>query len=178
MTSTQLNNFAHVLGLRESGNNYRARTPAFGRYQFIKPRLIDVANALKYPIINFDIFIENFLTDRELQDHFFNKHVEMIRADLSRNSLYNFIGKNITGKNKDRNTTTTITEWGLIAGAHLGGNGGLKNFLVYGEDKKDSLGTYISDYIARFSKAQHDSGPVITSPIYASLLLIPLIFFL
>jgi len=43
-----------------------------------------------------------------------------------------------------------VTESGCVAGVHLKGWGGLKDFLINKKDNSDALGTPISEYISKF----------------------------
>ena len=76
-------------------------------------------------------------------------HIEDINNYIDSRGLTEYIGKEIDG--------IKITREGLIAGAHLGGKGGMRKFLESGmevhgpQDKKDINKTYISDYIKKFS---------------------------
>ena len=139
--------FKNLLGLSESSNNYNANNGiAFGRYQFTKPLIQDIADSLQIstPSVN------DFLRNPKMQDLFFETTVKKLEKKiLSDEFLKNQIGKTITGKKN--NVTTTINIHGLIAGAWIGGLGGLNKLFAYGEDAYDG-NTYVSDYIAKFSK--------------------------
>jgi hypothetical protein len=137
--------FKNVLGIRESSNDYyndNKITDAWGKYQFIPARRLDVAKYLK---VNNPTRI-NFTP--EIQEMFFLAHVQMMLNDINRLGLYNFIGQPLKSKNKG---SAEINIYGLLAGSHLGGTTGLNNLLKAGKDAKDYLGTYVSDYVVQFS---------------------------
>jgi len=145
--------FKEHLGFSEGGGNYRAVykdkngvPKAFGKYQFIEARLKDVSRFMNIPEPSINVFLAN----RDLQDSFFYAHCLMIYNYIKENNLDTYIGSEVIGRNKYP-VKTTINIYGLIGGSHLGGETGLKNFLVNGVDRRDALGTYISDYVAKFS---------------------------
>lgn len=142
MTVTDFKQFKDMLGYRESSGNYnRDLGEYWGKYQFGPARRLDISRALNIQTPTREQFTP------ALQDMFFKKHIELYEQELKPLNIY--LGKVITGKKN--NITAEANEFGLIAGAHLGGATGLKSFLTKGIDKKDSLGTYISDYVAMFS---------------------------
>lgn len=133
--------FKNALGQRESGNNYQiVNTLGFlGRFQFGKPRLHD----LGFSIDGFTpkgrapkkiITKEQFLNDPTLQDQLFDKHVA-------------WLGRAITSKYPEGIQKYSLS--GLVAGAHLKGLGGVRDFLN-GKDNADAYGTKISEYINKF----------------------------
>lgn len=147
MTLQNFSDFRFLLVDSESTSNYRANNGiAFGLYQFTKARIKTVAEYLNESIPS----VELFLTDRAMQDRFFLAHIELILAYIELNQLLTFEGKLITGKNKYPQTVP-VNIYGIVAGAHLGGESGVKNFLQNNVDRKDKFGTYISDYVAKFS---------------------------
>lgn len=154
LTSFEIQDFKRALGISEGSGNYTAVYPktgqpktAFGLYQFTRPRLKEVAAALgEVPPDP-----AAFLADPAMQEKYFAKHLNMILAAIEDNNLTRFIGLEISGANKwPRKNKINI--FGLIAGAHLGGDTGLNTFLTTGYDAKDANGTYISDYISKFSE--------------------------
>lgn len=139
--------FKYLLIDSESSGNYRANNGiAFGLYQFTKSRIETVATYLGEAIPS----IEWFLADSTMQDRFFLAHIELILAYIEKHNLLRFEGKIVKGKNKYP-IETAINIYGMVAGAHLGGEWGMRDFLENGNDRKDSLGTYVSDYVAKFS---------------------------
>lgn len=143
------NEFKNNLGQMESGNNYQEvneNSGALGKYQFMPVRLNDLMQNYDLPI-----WYNYFLGDPGLQELYFNQHVEDILNYVYSHDLDSFIGKQVVGTKKFPGMTSRITTEGLIAGAHLGGKFGLKNFLLNGINPDDGR-TSISDYVAYFSK--------------------------
>lgn len=142
--------FKYKLSLMESGGNYRAvnnTTGALGKYQFLPSTL----NALreKYNLPDW-INRDNFLLNRIVQEYYMDKQLEDIRDYLNRNDLKKFIGETITGSKRFYGKTTRLTEYGLIAGAHLAGTGNLQSYFLSGYDPNDGQ-TSLSDYLYYFS---------------------------
>lgn len=135
----------------ESSGNYSANNGiAFGAYQFTQDTLNYLQQKYNLPILSqFDNSTKN------LQDEYFSYFVSDILDFIQKNSLDFYLGTTITGANKYP-YSVPANIYGLVAGAHLGGETGLKNFLTLGIDHDDSphhdgTGTFISDYIAKFS---------------------------
>lgn len=146
MTSKGIKIFSELLGFKESSGRYNVDTKNglyWGKYQFGRSRITDLEKLTGDKITTRKDFTP------ELQEKFFLYHVADIEKFITDNNLFKYCGKYIRGESNV--IKTDINLFGLIAGAHLGGKQGLKNYLVYGIDKKDSNGTYISDYVAYFS---------------------------
>ena len=150
--------FKEDLAISESSGNYDAVNEQgyMGKYQFGDARLKDFLTANEGYDKDLDkdkkiisTFKNNFMDTPSLQEDVMTWHVDDINSYIDSRDLNKYIGKEIGG--------VTITREGLIAGAHLGGRTGLKQFLDTGmkihgdEDEKDTQGTYISDYIMKFS---------------------------
>lgn len=143
--------FKEELGMSESSNNYDIvnKQGYMGKYQFGDARLEDFKNANK----DYNFTSDEFINNPGLQEDVMTWHVNDINSYIDSRGLDKYIGEKIGG--------VTITREGLIAGAHLGGRTGLMRFLnggmkIHGEhDKHDGSkkepGTYISDYIMKFS---------------------------
>lgn len=147
MTAAELNTFRFVLGISESGGDYNNdRGQYWGKYQFGEARRYDIEHILGMSHLTRSEFTP------EMQELFFNVHVNDLETRIIQTGLGSEIGKTIKGKSNKIKTEINI--YGLIAGAHLGGFVGLQNYFsskgTY--DPKDSLGTHISDYIAKFSE--------------------------
>lgn len=134
--------FREAIGERESGGNYYIVNDwgFLGKYQFGKPRLYDLGYSVNgwHPSgqnLKQFITIGDFLTNRELQDDLFLKHVTLILRRL---------------RKEYKKAIRKYTESGLVAGVHLKGLGGLKDFLN-GNDNSDGYGTKISEYINKFA---------------------------
>ena len=140
--------FIHDLGQRESNNEYACEN-AFnflGRWQFGRMRIYDAGYSIdnyspkgmpKKKLISKKYFLEN---KDAIQDRIMFWHVHNL-ADSVNKKYSGYFGKIING--------IDITFSGLVAGAHLKGLGGVKQFLN-GIDNEDALGTKISEYIGKF----------------------------
>ena len=139
--------FKDALGFRESGGEYDiVNTFGYlGKYQFGKPRLYDLGFSIdgwhpKGRKVRTIMVVKEFLNSPALQDWVFINHVKQLkRIILKRYSKY--LGKKILG--------VEVTLSGLIAGAHLKGLGGLRQFLN-GVNNKDAYGTEIIEYVDKF----------------------------
>jgi len=143
--------FKNELALSESSNDYHAiahsktgNPIAFGKYQFTVDTIKDVAEKLniKSPQIT------EFLNNHVLQETFADKHILDLKNEI-KNKFSGYLGIPVISKKTKLKTNINI--YGLIAGAWLGGIGGLNKFLRYGQDASDG-NTFISDYVAKFSK--------------------------
>ena len=146
--------FAIAIRERESSNNYQIVNVYgyLGAYQFGMARLCDLgyterkAGTTGYSNPAFQwragYSKEYFLNNPDFQDRIFKQHcqdlIKRIKASLS-----DYLGKPING--------TEITLSGLVAGAHLGGMGGISNYLKGLCDSNDAMGTKVSDYIKAFA---------------------------
>lgn len=144
-----LYDFIHDLGVRESNSNYEAKNNFgfMGRWQFGKPRLYDLGVSLdgwhpKDQPQKRNISWTEFKNDSLLQVLVMAKHVRDLKYRILKDPRGYKIGENVNG--------IEITLSGLIAGAHLKGIGGVKQFLE-GQDNEDAYGTKISEYIKKFS---------------------------
>lgn len=144
--------FAYLLGQRESNNDYEAKNSFgyLGAYQFGMARLCDLGltERIKEGMSN-DCFKwkegmseEMFLNSPEVQDQLFFRHCTDLAGTINK-EFGNEIGKQKYG--------VLITLSGLIAGAHLLGLGGVRNFINKGEVGKDGYNTSIKDYIQSFA---------------------------
>src|SRR5664279_18891 len=138
----ELNRFINDLGFRESRNNWLSVNliGCFGEWQFHEATL----KYLGYRKITLQKFRENpniFPPDLQLK-----ALKSLIKVNLSLlNDYEHFIGDSVRG--------VKITKSGMIAASHLGGAGSLQKFLDSKGliDRKDVLGTSISDYLKKFS---------------------------
>ena len=153
-----LNAFSNYLAFRESRNSYNPQPPnpvAFGKYQFTAGTLDYLRNKYGLPNwINAGYFIDN----PDLQEQYYSKHLQDLLSYIeSKDYIQKYSGKNIISHN---GTSAKINVYGMLAGAHLGGKGGLTNYLERGIDAQDGTsenpGTYVSDYIAEFSNKIQD----------------------
>ncbi|NNE02700.1 MAG: hypothetical protein HKN52_05990 [Eudoraea sp.] len=141
--------FKESLAFKESRGNYFIvnKLGYMGKYQFGLGtlQLIGIYNT------------GTFLRDPALQEAAFRSNVSrnkwILRKDISRYS-----GENING--------ILITESGILAAAHLSGPGNVKRFLrsngMY--NVSDAFGSYLSDYLHRFSGYDTSRIPAIRNP--------------
>ena len=145
------NDFRDAIGYRESSNKYDAVNSYnyVGRFQFGRERLWDLGISLngwkpsgwKWNT-RVKVTTEQFLADHKLQDTLFSLHVDML-MDIIKRRYANYLNRKIGG--------IMITESGLVAGMHLKGEGGVKQFLKSGKSNADGYGTQIIEYIDKFS---------------------------
>ena len=143
--------FALAIRKRESSNCYSSINTYkyLGAYQFGMARLCDLGYTIRigggYGNSAFKwktgYSRKYFLNNPELQDEIFKKHCKDLINRINDNYLQ-YIGTNVHG--------IDITLSGLVAGAHLGGIGGVGSFLIYSVDSHDQLTTRVSDYIKEF----------------------------
>jgi hypothetical protein len=151
MTINQINIFADALGYSESSNDYYNDNGQYwGKYQFGNDRRYDIALLLGIP----NPTREEFTPD--LQETFFITHINDIENFIYQKKLDNYFGYLVTGKKNG--ITAKINLYGLVAGAHLGGKEGMRKAVQSGfaydpndNPKNPSKGTYISDYVSKFS---------------------------
>lgn len=129
--------YADAIGWRESGRRkYKAHNKYGynGKYQFGRAALKDIGIKVKW---------KEFRKDTALQEYAMCQYLLLNRKRLSR-YIDKYEGKSIKG--------IKITECGILAGAHLGGAGGVKRFLHSNgrRDRRDANGTKISDYVRAF----------------------------
>ena len=131
----ELNRFLTDVGFRESGNRYTITNKwgYMGKYQFGRSTLKG---------LGFKVTKEEFLNNPQLQE-------EAMMALLLHNKekLQTYIdvfdGQTINGM--------YISESGILAAAHLGGQGSVKRYFKNGKVFKDGFGTKITAYMAQFS---------------------------
>lgn len=147
MTNNELNIFKYTLGISESGGNYNNDLRQYwGKYQFGEARRKDIEAMLGFHHLTRAEFTP------DMQEKFFSVHVQDLENKIYQDGLDKYFGTPIIGvKNK---IVAQVNKYGLIAGAHLGGYSGMKKYFSSNGayDPADSLGTHISDYIAKFSE--------------------------
>jgi len=129
------NDFLTKLGFTESGNNYkRVNTLGYlGKYQFGKSTL----RTLRYKGST-----TYFLNSPKLQEKLMLKLLRYNKRRLRRYiKKYNGLVIN----------NTVITESGILAAAHLAGQGNVKRFFRNGKNPKDKYGTPLTKYLTKFS---------------------------
>ena len=126
--------FLHDLGHQESGNRYDIvnRYGYMGRYQFGKSTL----RTLKIKVSK-----EAFLNSPDLQDYAMLQLLCYNKRKLQK-YIDKYNGKEIHG--------VLVTESGLLAAAHLGGQGSVKKWFRTGKIRQDANGVKITSYMTRF----------------------------
>ena len=131
----ELDNFLSAIGFRESGNRYDI-TNTFGymgKYQFGRSTL----KGLGYKVSK-----KEFLNNPDLQEEamlsLLNHNKEKLQQYID---VYD--GKTVNG--------IYITESGILAAAHLGGQGSVRRYFRNGKVFKDGYGTKITSYMSEFS---------------------------
>jgi hypothetical protein len=132
--------FLQALGHKESGNNYSVVNSFgyMGKYQF-------GASTLKG--LGFKISKEEFLNNPALQEEAMQALLEHNRKKLKR-QIEKYCGQTING--------VYVTESGILAAAHLAGQGNVKRFFRKGYEFKDGYGTSMTSYMRKFSGYQLD----------------------
>ena len=131
----ELQRFLHDIGHRESGNRYDITNTwgYMGRYQFGKATLKG---------LGYNVTKKEFLNNPQLQDS-----AMMALLLHNKEKLQSYIdiydGKTINGME--------ITESGILAAAHLGGQGSVKRYFRNGKVFRDGNGTKITSYMKQFS---------------------------
>ena len=131
----ELDNFLSAIGFRESGNRYDI-TNTFGymgKYQFGKSTL----KGLGYKVSKKE-FLNNPNLQEEAMLSLLNHNKEKLQQYID---VYD--GKTING--------IYITESGILAAAHLGGQGSVRRYFRNGKVFKDGYGTKITSYMSNFS---------------------------
>ena len=154
MVLSNLNQFTDYLAARESGNSYNPQPPnpiAFGKYQFTAGRLNTLRDSYGLP----NWINGNYFTDHpDLQEKYYQKHIQDLLKYIESYGYDNkYSGQFRTAHNGH---SGKINIYGMLAGAHLGGKGGLADYLVRGIDHNDGR-TYISDYVIDFSNKIKDN---------------------
>jgi len=138
---TKPSTFKEQMKKSESSGNYEVVNDEgfMGAYQFGDDRLTDFKSAN-----NTNFTQAEFLNSPELQDKVFEWHVKDYKKRIKKAGLDSYIGKTING--------VEVTEDGLVAVAHLGGFGGMRQFLKSNgkDDEADSNGTSMTEYLRKF----------------------------
>lgn len=132
--------FLQALGYKESGNNYTVVNSYgyMGKYQF-------GASTLRG--LGFKVTREEFLNNPALQEEAMQALLEHNRKKLKR-QIEKYCGQTVHG--------VYITESGILAAAHLAGQGNVKRFFRKGYEFKDGYGTTMTSYMEKFSGYQLD----------------------
>lgn len=131
----ELQRFLHDIGHRESGNRYDITNTwgYMGRYQFGKSTLKG---------LGFNVTKQQFLNNPHLQDS-----AMMALLNHNKEKLQTYIdifdGQTVNGM--------YVSESGILAAAHLGGQGSVKRYFKNGKIFSDAYGTKITSYMKQFS---------------------------
>lgn len=131
----ELEHFLNAIGHRESTNRYDVvnKWGYMGRYQFGKSTLKG---------LGYDVSKNEFLSNPELQEEAMLSLLKHNKEKLQK-YIDVFDGKTING--------IYITESGILAAAHLGGQGSVKRYFKNGKVFRDGNGTKITSYMDKFS---------------------------
>ena len=131
----QTEDFLNAVGFKESGNRYDIvnKFGYMGRYQFGRGTL----KGLGYKVTQ-----EEFLNSPEIQER---AMMDLLKHNKKKLQKYidKYEGQTIHG--------IYITESGVLAAAHLGGQGNVKKFFRRGKKVKDGFGTGITTYMEKFA---------------------------
>ena len=126
--------FLEAIGHRESSNNYSVVNEFgyMGKYQFGKATLKG---------LGINVTKEEFITNPKLQEKAMHMLLSHNRKKLKR-YIKKYEGQIIHG--------VLITESGVLAAAHLAGQGNVRKFLKNGFVFKDGNGTKMTSYMKQF----------------------------
>ena len=126
--------FLEAIGHRESSNNYSVVNEFgyMGRYQFGRATLKG---------LGIDVTKEEFINDHRLQEKAMHMLLSHNRKKLKR-YIKKYEGQIIHG--------VLITESGVLAAAHLAGQGNVRKFLKNGFVFEDGNGTKMTSYMKQF----------------------------
>ena len=126
--------FLEAIGHRESSNNYSVVNEFgyMGKYQFGKATLKG---------LGIDVTKEEFINDHRLQERAMHMLLSHNRKKLKR-YIKKYEGQIIHG--------VLITESGVLAAAHLAGQGNVRKFLKNGFVFEDGNGTKMTSYMKQF----------------------------
>lgn len=130
--------FLNAIGHQESGNRYHIvnRYGYMGKYQFGKSTL---------KTLRIKVSKQEFLKDSLLQEEAMSKLLLHNKKRLQK-LIDKYEGKIVHG--------ILVTESGLLAAAHLGGQGSVKKWFRSGKIRKDGNGMKITSYMQMFEGYQ------------------------
>ena len=134
IVKSQYELFLDAIGHQESGNRYHIvnRYGYMGKYQFGKSTL---------KTLKIKVSTKQFLKDTLLQEEAMLKLLLHNKKRLQK-YIDKYEGKVVHG--------ILVTESGLLAAAHLGGQGSVKKWFRNGRIRKDGNGVKITSYMKRF----------------------------
>ena len=127
--------FLYAIGHRESGNRYNVVNSYgyMGKYQFGKSTLKG---------LGFKISKEEFLNNPYIQEQAMQKLLQHNKKKLQK-FIDKYEGEVLHG--------VYITESGVLAAAHIAGQGNVKKFFRKGYEFTDGYGTKMTSYMNKFS---------------------------
>lgn len=132
--ATSHDQFLDAIGFRESGNRYDIVNSFgyMGKYQFGKSTLKG---------LGFKVTQEEFLNNPALQEKAMYELLKHNKKKLKR-FINKYEGQVVHG--------VLITESGILAAAHLAGQGNVRRFFRNGYEFKDGYGTKMTSYMEQF----------------------------
>ncbi len=132
--ATSHDQFLDAIGFRESGNRYDIVNSFgyMGKYQFGKKTLKG---------LGFKVTQEEFLNSPALQEKAMYELLKHNKKKLKR-FINKYEGQVVHG--------VLITESGILAAAHLAGQGNVRRFFRNGYEFKDGYGTKMTSYMEQF----------------------------
>ena len=126
--------FLNAIGFRESGNRYDIvnKYGYMGKYQFGKSTLKG---------LGFKVTQDEFLNSPYIQEKAMQALLEHNHKKLEK-QIEKYCGQTING--------VYITESGVLAAAHLAGQGNVKKFFRKGKEFEDGFGTKMTTYMEQF----------------------------
>jgi hypothetical protein len=126
--------FLDAIGFRESGNRYNIvnKYGYMGKYQFGRSTLRG---------LGFKVTQDEFLNSPYIQEKAMQSLLEHNYKKLKK-QIKKYCGKTING--------VYVTESGILAAAHLAGQGNVKRFFKKGNEFEDGFGTKMTTYMAQF----------------------------
>ena len=124
------------MGKRESSNRYNIvnQFGYMGKYQFGRKTLDKIG--FKH------VSNTQFLSSPSIQEAAMLQLLKSNKHTLRR-QIKKYVNTHMHG--------VFITESGLLAAAHLAGAGNVRKFLRNGKNKRDGLGTPLTEYLTKFS---------------------------
>lgn len=145
--------FSRKLSFKESSHNPYVRNGSFyGLFQFGKPAIVEIVkrdSSYQDVLDNWDDIIESEVAAKK----YFPRDRQIAAFEVHKKAILRQLGKTegVGNGAYDLAKAKGISEAGMIAGAHLVGAGGLKQYLC-GIDVRDGNGTSPSEYINNYGK--------------------------
>lgn len=136
IVTKELPDFLNQMGKRESSNRYNIvnQFGYMGKYQFGRKTLDKIG--FKH------VSNTQFLSSPSIQEAAMLQLLKSNKHTLRR-QIKKYVNTHKHG--------VFITESGLLAAAHLAGAGNVRKFLRNGKNKRDGLGTPLTEYLTKFS---------------------------